>query len=339
MNELTRRVDTDITELTDDIDIIGPGRMLQEAREALKLSQQDVAQRLNFRLTLVKDIEDERFDKSLPDTFNRGYLRNFAKLVNVCEKDIIASYEMLDIAEIQCAEMQSFSKITKKQAENSRIMWLSYLILALILGSTLVWFFQDTEALLPPSTSNAMQNNSLDSNTVNNATELANANAAKIENNSLTSTLTANEELVQKEEILLTTQLPETTLLNNSIVNEKESSQTIAENSFNQPPAEVVPEASAVVESNDASLINNIVPVTFSFSGDCWVNIYDATGERIAWGVKKTDYIMKIKGVAPFTVTLGKPELVTIDFNGDEIDMTQFNIGNIAKFTLPIVVN
>ena len=59
----------------------------------------------------------------------------------------------------------------------------------------------------------------------------------------------------------------------------------------------------------------------FTFNGDCWVNIYDATGERIAWGVKKLGYVMTITGKAPLKVTLGKPELAAIAFNGKKVDM------------------
>ena len=89
-----------------------------------------------------------------------------------------------------------------------------------------------------------------------------------------------------------------------------------------------------VTEKNEseAALTN----VTFTFLGDCWVNISDATGERIAWGVKKLGYVMKISGQAPFNVTLGRPELVAINFSDEIIDMSQFNAGNIAKFTLPV---
>jgi cytoskeleton protein RodZ len=79
--------------------------------------------------------------------------------------------------------------------------------------------------------------------------------------------------------------------------------------------------------------INNVV---FTFAGDCWVNIFDATGERIAWGVKKSGYIMRISGQAPFSITLGKPELVQIDYNDVPVDMSVFNAGNIAKFSLPL---
>jgi cytoskeleton protein RodZ len=45
---------------------------------------------------------------------------------------------------------------------------------------------------------------------------------------------------------------------------------------------------------------------------------------------------MKISGQAPFNVTLGRPELVAINISDEIIDMSQFNVGNIAKFTLPV---
>ena len=86
----------------------------------------------------------------------------------------------------------------------------------------------------------------------------------------------------------------------------------------------------------ESELSAPIANVVFTFSGDCWVNIYDATGERIAWGVKKSGYVMRISGQGPFSVTLGKPELVQIDYNDVSVDMSTFNAGNIAKFSLPL---
>jgi cytoskeleton protein RodZ len=81
-----------------------------------------------------------------------------------------------------------------------------------------------------------------------------------------------------------------------------------------------------------------ISTAVFTFSGDCWVNIYDASGERIAWGIKKSGYVMSVEGVAPLEVTLGKPELAIIEFNGQLVDLSGFNAGNIAKFTLPLAL-
>ena len=313
-------------ELSDDIEIVGPGQILAEGRIALGLSQEDVAKSLNFRLSLVKDIENETFDKSLPDTFNRGYLRNFAKLVHVSVDDVLASYEMLGVAEKQGAEMQSFSQSTKKQAENNRLMWVSYLIIAVIIGSTLFWFFQDaptaavkTSPEVVTEITDTDENATLEPVASELADEVTASESAAVNSvNTTDKTNTINQDISQDS-------LGD---IGDNIVADEQAA--LAATTDIEPINESIEQSSTVV---------NKTPVTFYFNGDCWVNIYDATGEHIAWGVKKADYVMNIEGVAPFTVTLGKPELVTITYDGDDIDMSQFNRGNIAKFTLPITAN
>ncbi len=105
-------------------------------------------------------------------------------------------------------------------------------------------------------------------------------------------------------------------------------------------PALLKLEKEAVEEALSGSLVDEekvmISTAVFTFSGDCWVNIFDATGERIAWGVKKSGYVMTIQGKPPLKVTLGKPELASIVFDAQLVDMSTFNVGNIAKFDLPL---
>ncbi|WP_448211422.1 RodZ domain-containing protein [Colwellia sp. MEBiC06753] len=318
-------------ELTEDIEVVGPGQMLAEARVKLGLSQKEVADKLNFRMTLVNDIEQEIFDQSLPDTFNRGYLKNYAKLVGITEQDIIASYEMLGVAVQQRTEMQSFSKATEKEAQNSRLMWLSYFIFAGLVASTVFYYWQD--AGLNASTGSPSA--SPEAQTLENKSELSvqqqvpsdvtpsTENDESSEGLSFSGPKTAQQNTAsstaselnasEMEELEQTVnQSIETELVNTALEHEPESLDGAAQN-------QTLVEASAI----------------FTFAGDCWVNIYDGDGERIAWGIKKSGYVMELKGKAPFKVTVGKPELVSIDYNGQPVDMSKFNIGNIAKFTLP----
>jgi cytoskeleton protein RodZ len=308
-----------VQELSEDIELVGPGQMLAEAREELGLSQEQVATKLNFRTTLVQGIENDTFDKSLPATFNKGYLRNYAKLVGISPEEVLSCYETLNIAEKQCAEMQSFSKGTQKQAENNRLMWGSYLIVTLLIISTIVWWFQN-QAIAPISalfTDNAAAVNKID---------------------------IVEQPIVQliKQESQPQASVQET--IPASFVDEPATvslAETLIDNTNELDPIVNQEQVEDEEKSNDllgesTTLIKQEVPVVFTFSGDCWVNIFDATGERIAWGMKKSGYVMSISGQAPFNITLGKPELVAIDFNGAAIDMSQFNRGNIAKFSLPI---
>ncbi|REL30483.1 RodZ domain-containing protein [Thalassotalea euphylliae] len=309
------------TELSEDIEVIGPGQMLAEARVAMGLSQQQVAEQLNFRPALVNEIEQEIFDSKLPDTFNRGYLKNYAKLVGVDEQDVLASYEMLGVAAKQRTELQSFSKITEKEAQHSRLMWISYLILAALIASTVLYYLQD-------ASNNALtiepQPNNGESLSAQNTNQAASLTA---DNQNLEST--TSEPAASNKQVASNIAEP----VNEELASEPSltSSQAAAQPTVQSKPIEL---AQANADLAQAPIAEP-VKVVFSFAGDCWVNIYDGAGERIAWGIKKAGYVMELNGLTPFKVTVGKPELVAIDFNGESIDMSKYNVGNIAKFTLP----
>lgn len=314
----TDSIEEAITELSEDMEMVGPGSMLCEARKALSLSQEHIANKLNFKISLVKDIELDQFDPSMPVTFNRGYLANYAKLVGVDVDDVLAAYDALDAASIQRSEMLSFSKQTSKQAEHSRVMWLSYLIVAVLVGLTFLWWLQeskqeDSQLIVPPSSENALQSDS------NNSSELTSkaldknalesvSQSAPAEVQDMNSTVSVNVDVQSQE------QPSENDVVN--ISDELNSSLTLRD---------VVEPAKPVLST-----------AVFTFKGDCWVNISDATGERVAWGVKTAGYVMTIEGVAPLQVTVGKPELTSITFDGETVDMSDYSLGNIAKFSLPI---
>lgn len=342
-----------VEELSEDIEVIGPGPMLAAARKAMGLTQQQVADKLNFRTSLVKDIEDDNFDHSLPATFNRGYLKNYAKLVDASADEVLSGYEMLNVAKKQGAEMQSFSKQTKKQAENNLVMWVSYLILALLIGSTILWWLQDAKK----------SNNDNNSTTpaikltageniapkITNSVQVTEQDTA-IDNTSIT---TLSETLKETPNPLgavddsgaENTPILTEALATDAITTETEKSSTlvIATDNQDENVANTVEKSLPIISNHDDNNENPVIDfgaleaATFVFSGDCWVNIYDATGERIAWGIKKSGYVMNISGQAPFTITLGKPELVSIEFENETIDMSQFSRGNIAKFNLPLI--
>ena len=140
---LSQNSDKKSDELSEDIEVIGPGQILSEARKKLSLSTEDVAKKLNFKISLVDNIEQDIFDQTLPSTYNRGYLRSYAQLVKVDINDVLSAYDMLGVAELQRSEMQSFSNLTEKQAEHSRLMWFSYFIVAILCGLLIMWWWQE----------------------------------------------------------------------------------------------------------------------------------------------------------------------------------------------------
>lgn len=312
-------------ELCEDIEVVGPGLMLSEARKKLSLSTEEVSQRLNFRRNLVEEIEQDTFSLSLPATYNRGYLRSYAKLVAVDVDEVLSAYDMLGVAEKQRNEMQSFSNLTVKQVEHSRLMWFSYLIAALLVGLMVLWWLQDTKLA-----ADLFENQQPEQQA---SSEASNISTLNVDNKTVEVTYLPNKPTPVEPTDVIESVISVQKALDAEVT--EQGVEAVAEKpevSITEPTLDQAPQV--IVEP-----VPEISTVVFTFSGDCWVNIYDATGERVAWGVKKSGYVMTVSGKAPLKVTVGKPELTLITFNGKKVDLSSFNVGNIAKFTLPLALS
>jgi cytoskeleton protein RodZ len=226
--------------------------------------------------------------------------------------------------------MQSFSKGTEKQAEHNLLMWITYLIIVALATATVVWWYQTPSAQPAPVTGSITN-------------QAQQQNISKVEINSDQDVKELPQDVTDEKQELVT--LASSEKLNQPVRSEA-SSEVRADNSKlidSSPTNASVDNALAIAtpevvkeKTIKEPALAALTHLVFTFTGDCWVNIYDANGERVAWGVKKSGYIMRFSGQAPFSVTLGKPELVQIKYNDVAVDMTGFNAGNIAKFSLPI---
>ena len=67
-----------------------PGRSLREAREARGLSIADVTQAIKFSPRQIEVLERDDFDKLPGNTFIRGIIRSYAKLLRIDEEPLLA---------------------------------------------------------------------------------------------------------------------------------------------------------------------------------------------------------------------------------------------------------
>src|SRR5258706_11626564 len=75
----------------------GIGARLKAAREAQHLTEKDVAARLNLNSRFIYMMESETFEKNLPETFVRGYIRSYARLLNLNDNEITEAITQLDL--------------------------------------------------------------------------------------------------------------------------------------------------------------------------------------------------------------------------------------------------
>jgi cytoskeleton protein RodZ len=279
--------------------IQGPGQILKQARERANLSTQEIADKIKLKKTLIENIEQDNYDINISLTFVRGYLKLYAKHVYVEEVEILKAFESLSTQKKEPVKLQSFSRRVANQANDDKLMLVTYLIVAAVIALVVIWWFQQssTDATSISSTRNRLESVSSD---------------------------------VIEQEVLPfeTNDTPDIEILN---------STSGDESIFTAEPRLVTLEAE-LSDVLDTTVTETTSPVEliFEFSGDCWINLSDATGENIAYGVKVKGYVMTQSGIPPFVVTLGAPEVVQIRYAGQPLDMSFLPTGRIAKFDLPL---
>lgn len=303
---------------------IEAGTLLKNKRESLGMSQKQVADRLRLRVSVIEDIENNRFESQQVATFTRGYLRSYAKFVGLDEKVVLTALEQTADAQPQEQEieMQSFSRKTKDEKHNSRIMLLTWVIGLVIIGISAAWWWQN------------QQENSLTKEVTDSSVEAPQPTAQEL----------ADIDLMTAEELIASTP-EEVASTNEGVAESTEASVeqgadpllTETENTTSVDSEEPVAVIEAAEEEQPAPVVpEGMTLLTMKFKADCWIQVKDTNGKTLVSGTHKPGQDVELTGKAPFKVILGAPEGVTMTFASEPVDLSGYTSGKVARFTLPL---
>ena len=114
------------------------GSSLREAREEAGLSLSDVAQSLLISEDIVNAIENSQIEKLPSATFVIGYIRSYARLLNITADDVIESYNKSIPVDTQ-VPVTPFVAEEQQDAGNKAT---TVIIVLIVLLLTLAWWFQ-----------------------------------------------------------------------------------------------------------------------------------------------------------------------------------------------------
>lgn len=279
----------------------GPGRRLRDRREALGLSVDDVAHDLRLHPKLVRALEENDAEQLPPPAFVLGYLRNYARLVELPEQEIVEAYERAGANE---PELVSYGRDTQVRSSDLPVRLVTYILVIGLVGLLVMWWLsegqqtdspveQPPEAQLVPGEEEPLGDAGLET-PVEPATP-GTEPAQTAESGAQTETETATD------------------------------AQT-------QAPAEEEPAAGAQAQSPEEPVAPSVetpgVELRMIFTADSWVNISDASGRELAQGLIKQGRELTLDGRPPYRVFLGYAPGVTIYYRGEQFDHAAFVRGN-----------
>ncbi len=132
-----------------------PGDRLIEARKWSGYSEEDVAERLKVSVDYIRALETCAYDRLPGLTFTRGYIRSYAHILEIDADEIIKQFD--DFVGDQSPSYKTATiRIEPAQASSGSplVKWVSFLILAGVIGSTYYWWqSQQTDSAIPSSES------------------------------------------------------------------------------------------------------------------------------------------------------------------------------------------
>ncbi|MGY5538446.1 cytoskeleton protein RodZ [Vibrio brasiliensis] len=311
------------------VEKVQAGTLLKNKREQLGLSQKQIADRLRLRLSIIENIENNNFASDQVATFTRGYLRSYAKAVGIEESVVLCALDGCEETKPEPQEMKSFSRKTKREAHDSRIMTLTWGIFAVIIGISSVWWWQNQETTMLDLTSQTEQEIELEQQTANQELDFTTLESAQPQPEVA---LDANADDVPEVEPVLEqpdSQAPLETEIVPEVAKQAQPEKQLEQN-VNTTEAEPVSES---VQSTQSDTVVNLLKLTFS--DDCWIQVKDSSGKTLSTGVKKAGQTLELSGNLPYSVILGAPENVSMTLASEPVDLSGYTSGKVARFNLP----
>jgi len=295
----------------------GPGAIVQNRREALGLTRQDISDSLNLSVRVVEAIETENWAQLPGPAFIRGYLRAYAKLLEIDGEALTGDFDShggdgraQSIRAVGGAEprKRGVSDLLQRHPGAVLTSAVAVVICAVFVVLMAVWPQKSRTAAPAPSSSDAaIPRQAAFVATKSNAESMPKTGAdAAPKPNSIA---------------------PDTPAV-------------VAAASTNAPTSSGGAQAAVVhTTAKDPSGARRITPtgddrLSFAFADDCWVEVKDAQGGSLYSDLGKSGGTLELIGHPPFHITLGNAPAVTLQFNAERVTLAPHTRNNVGTLVL-----
>lgn len=288
-----------------------PGVRLKAAREACGLSLEEVANILKLDLDKIEALEHDELGHIAAPVYAAGYLRAYAKLLNLPADEIVAEFEALTRMESPAIDPsnspagQDFGRVESGVSLGSLLaaipgwLWFSVLVLVLLVGVYQTWFAGDSDGM-----SGAMSRTDA-SDAASDTPMLAPMSSAP-ESSSATDAESPTDSGAPRL----------------GSVDDESATAAAGEAATDTSGGNAAPQRSAQQQSE----------LVLYFNDDSWVEVNDARGQRLLYRLAKAGMAQTLQGVAPFEVQLGYVPGVDIMYNGKPFDLSRYQGRRSARF-------
>lgn len=347
------------------------GATLCQARREQGLSEKDVADRLHITMHYVKALETGSYDKLPGAVFAKGYIKSYAQLLGLDSAALLAAYEA-DQVECQVSQGQPAAQEVRRDRNRPFVIASVVLFIGVFASLWIVSQWGD-EVPVPSAQAPAEAGGNVDGDSGRAATRnTATLQPATISpapslpvdaileaiaddaNSAPAATAAVATEVPRVERPMAAAQQPvspEAVAAAPVAVAPAADAQQAPAADAQQAPAADAQQAPATdaqqetVAATDQETASGerLIEVQGSgddvlrirFAGASWVEVNNSNRQQIYRDLRHAGDVLEITGEGPFNILLGDAPLAHMEFNGDEVDVSDdIRIDNSARLTV-----
>ncbi len=316
------------------------GGTFASARKKAGLSVTEAAQKLYVEPYYIDALESEDFSVFESRVFALGYIRKYAILLGLDDKEMVNNALALlpdtvkDGPTLRKPPETQFvpARRTGQGIDIARTLTWMLLGLALMTVAVLWWMgfiplpgMNRDAAVTEPQSQQTELLQSIELGAESHDSGLMSLPDDTAEQEIPIQEATSNEaELLQES-------APEEPVEEESTITAEEMAAISAEEMAAISAEEEIPEIELLAEADD---VPTEVEISLSFSGQCWVDIRNAENKVLVSGMLRSGTSKIITATPPLRIVLGKTEAVTMLVDGEPYDLTKHSTGGVARFSL-----
>ena len=307
---------TDVESTGKDADF---GKQLAEARKAQNYSVEEISEHIKIPVHTINILESSDLDKLPAPTFARGYIRAYAKFLEISEEDVMQKYS-LAVPSTEEGTLRPRSNLPGEASSQSPLVK-SITMLLILAGIAAVIFgsfkyYQEKAGAMEgelDTRTESFTGSSLDSPGSN---PLAIKQSAR---------LSSDGELIVDqsepyEDKSVATDEPETAA--------EDDIESVEISAIDGQVESVAEEAVAEQAARDDT-------IEFFAENGSWMEVRDANKSRLFYNMVPVGGSKVIVGKAPFSVTMGNAKSTRVVINDLEVDLTEYiRPNNTAVFSI-----
>lgn len=308
-----------------------PGESLRQAREVKGWSVAEVATQLNLTPQRLAQIEAGAFDKLPGTTFARGYIRAYAKLLEMDQNRLVMEFDQFTGTDASGSSVHALGRVEEPVRYSQSILRLvSFLLLLALIGAGFLWWQDQSRpvASLADLGVEHVEVEGADGTTqVHSLAEPEDQAVIAAQGNEQSSPLLLPVESGEAPEAASTAEQPA------AEAGTAESAQEAPAAPVSDAPAAPAP-ASAVEPATPVAVSAGQGVLNVQFTADCWTQVTDADGKVLLSALKRSGERIELAGKAPLELRLGFARGAQVAYNGESVDVAPHMTGETARLKL-----